>query len=109
MGKYKDRINERIDRQIAKGVNKYGQVLEDNPRGVLNALTYQAEELTDALFYTEEAIEKMQKVNKLVEDTKKIYKEYCEPCRSIKFLNTHIESPCLRCALNFVQEFMKED
>ena len=58
MARYMDRIVARFKRQEQKGISKYGQILEDNPRGVLEALEYLAEELTDGLMYVEEAIEK---------------------------------------------------
>ena len=58
MARYLDRIVARFKRQEQKGISKYGQILEDNPRGVLEALEYLAEELTDGLMYVEEAIEK---------------------------------------------------
>ena len=58
MARYLDRIVARFKRQEQKGVSKYGQILEDNPRGVLEALEYLPEELTDGLMYVEEAIEK---------------------------------------------------
>ena len=58
MARYLDRIVARFKRQEAKGISKYGQILEDNPRGLLEALEYLAEELTDGLMYVEEAIEK---------------------------------------------------
>lgn len=61
MARYLDRIVARFKRQEQKGINKYGQILEDNPRGVLEALEYLAEELTDGLMYVEEAIEKARK------------------------------------------------
>jgi hypothetical protein len=58
LARYLDRIVARFKRQEAKGISKYGQILEDNPRGLLEALEYLAEELTDGLMYVEEAIEK---------------------------------------------------
>lgn len=61
MARYLDRIVDRFKRQEAKGISKYGQILEDNPRGLLEALEYLAEELTDGLMYVEEAIEKVKK------------------------------------------------
>jgi len=61
LARYLDRIVARFKRQEAKGISKYGQILEDNPRGVLEALEYLAEELTDGLMYVEEAIEKVKK------------------------------------------------
>ena len=61
MSRYLDRILARFERQKTKGKAKYGQPLEDNPRGVIEALEYLAEELTDGLMYVEEAIEKLKK------------------------------------------------
>lgn len=63
--RYFDRIADRFKRQEQKGISKYGQVLEDNPRGVVEALEYLAEELTDGLMYVEEAIEKARKAEPL--------------------------------------------
>ena len=63
MARYLDRIVARFKRQEQKGVSKYGQILEDNPRGVLEALEYLAEELTDGLMYVEEAIEKAEQTD----------------------------------------------
>lgn len=60
MARYFDRIAARFARQTEKGIKKYGQVLEDNPRtNTLEVLEYLAEELTDGLMYVEEAIEKI--------------------------------------------------
>jgi NTP pyrophosphatase (non-canonical NTP hydrolase) len=56
--RYLERILNRFNQQREKGISKYGQILEENPRGVILALEALAEELTDALMYTEEAIEK---------------------------------------------------
>jgi hypothetical protein len=58
VARYLDRIVDRFKRQEQKGISKYGQILEDNPRGPLEALEYAAEEATDLLMYLEEAIEK---------------------------------------------------
>jgi phage shock protein A len=62
LARYLDRIVARFKRQEAKGISKYGQILEDNPRGLLEALEYLAEELTDGLMYVEEAIEKAEQI-----------------------------------------------
>lgn len=59
MARYFDRIAARFKRQEQKGISKYGQILEDNPRGFKEALEYAAEEVTDLLMYLEEAIEKV--------------------------------------------------
>jgi phosphoribosyl-ATP pyrophosphohydrolase len=64
MARYLDNIITRFNRQTEKGINKYGQTLEDNPRtDPLIALEYLAEELTDGLMYIEEAKEKLQNRN----------------------------------------------
>jgi len=62
LARYLDRIIARFKRQEQKGISKYGQILEDNPRGLLEALEYLAEELTDGLMYVEEAIEKAEQI-----------------------------------------------
>ena len=59
MSRYLQQILARFERQEAKGILKYGQILEDNPRGPVEALEFLAEELTDGLMYIEEAIEKI--------------------------------------------------
>lgn len=59
MAKYLNKIIARFKRQEQKGLNKYGQILEDNPRGYIEALEYLAEELTDGLMYVQEAIVKL--------------------------------------------------
>ena len=61
MARYLDRIIARFKRQEQKGTSKYGQILEDNPRGLLEALEYLEEERTDGLMYVEEAIEKVRR------------------------------------------------
>lgn len=58
--RYLTRIIDRFKRQEQKGISKYGTFLEDNPRGVIEALEYLAEELTDGLNYIEEAKEKIE-------------------------------------------------
>jgi len=68
MGHYKDRIDARFARQEAKGVSKYGQTLEQNPRPAIEALEYAAEEITDFLMYLEEAKEKIEKMEALIKD-----------------------------------------
>lgn len=59
--RYLERILNRFNQQREKGISKYGQILEENPRDVILALEALAEELTDALMYVEEAIEKAKK------------------------------------------------
>jgi NTP pyrophosphatase (non-canonical NTP hydrolase) len=56
--RYLERILNRFNQQREKGISKYGQILEENPRDVILALEALAEELTDALMYVEETIEK---------------------------------------------------
>jgi NTP pyrophosphatase (non-canonical NTP hydrolase) len=60
--RYLERILNRFNQQREKGTSKYGQILEENPRDVILALEALAEELTDALMYVEEAIEKCKEV-----------------------------------------------
>lgn len=60
--RYLERILNRFNRQREKGISKYGKILEENPRDVILALEALAEELTDALMYAEEAIEKCKEV-----------------------------------------------
>ena len=50
---YRQNIIDKIDKQIEKGINKYGQVLEDNNLTMDEKLDHHQEELIDALFYTE--------------------------------------------------------
>lgn len=50
---YWERICCLADRQRNKGIETYGQGLEDNPLPVLERLTYIEEELIDALMYIE--------------------------------------------------------
>jgi len=60
MSSYLDRIIDRFNHQTQKGIKKYGQILEDNPRtDPLIALEFMAEELTDGLMYLEELKEKL--------------------------------------------------
>ena len=64
MGRYLYRIMDRFKHQTEKGISKYGQILENNPRtDPLIALEYLAEELTDGLQYLEELKEKLQNRN----------------------------------------------
>lgn len=53
MGRYKDRIDTRFERQEAKGIAKYGVLLEDNHGPFDYRLEHLAEELTDGLHYVE--------------------------------------------------------
>ena len=55
---YRQNIIDKIDKQIEKGVNKYGQKLEDNNLTRDEKLTHLQEELIDALFYIEHLREK---------------------------------------------------
>lgn len=59
MAKYLNKIIARFKRQEQKGLNKYGQILEDNPQGYIEALEYLAEELTDGLINVQQAIVKL--------------------------------------------------
>jgi len=59
MARYKDRIDARFEKQEAKGISKYGQTLEDNPRPAVEALEYMLEEMVDMMMYGEELLEKL--------------------------------------------------
>lgn len=50
---YWERICKLSDKQRAKGMETYGQGLENNPMGIVDRLTYFEEELVDALMYCE--------------------------------------------------------
>lgn len=51
--RYRDRIISRLDAQRDKGLEKYGQILEQNPAGIEERLEHLAQELTDGLEYIE--------------------------------------------------------
>jgi len=53
MGRYLDRIIDRFRSQEAKGINKYGQVLEQNHGDIQYRLEHLAQELSDGLMYVE--------------------------------------------------------
>ena len=48
---YRRNIIAKIDKQISKGINKYGQKLEENDISMKEKLNHLEEELVDALFY----------------------------------------------------------
>ena len=50
---YWERVCNLAEAQRNKGIERYGQGLEDNPLAVLERLTYIEEELIDALMYIE--------------------------------------------------------
>lgn len=50
---YWERICEMADKQRSKGMETYGQGLEDNPMTIIERLTYLEEELIDSLMYLE--------------------------------------------------------
>ena len=51
---YRDEIIAIMDRQIAKGYDKYEMHLEDNPRTLMEAINAACEEQMDNLFYMRE-------------------------------------------------------
>lgn len=53
MDKYWDRITAIYNRQLEKGLKKYGLPLEDNPASIDTRIRYIEEELVDALMYIE--------------------------------------------------------
>lgn len=50
---YWERICRIEEKQRAKGINTYGQGLEDNPMKIIERLEYLEEELIDGLMYIE--------------------------------------------------------
>ena len=50
---YWQNIQDIADRQRKKGIDTYGQGLEENPEDMVTRLTYLEEELIDALMYIE--------------------------------------------------------
>ena len=50
---YWQNIQDIADRQRRKGIDTYGQGLEENPADMVTRLTYLEEELIDALMYIE--------------------------------------------------------
>ena len=50
---YWQNIQDIADRQRQKGIDTYGQGLEENPADMATRLTYLEEELIDALMYIE--------------------------------------------------------
>lgn len=50
---YWERICRMAEKQRAKGINTYGQGLEDNPMKIIERLEYLEEELIDGLYYIE--------------------------------------------------------
>lgn len=50
---YWERIEALAKRQRAKGMETYGQGLEDNPMSIIERLEYLEEELIDGLYYIE--------------------------------------------------------
>ena len=53
MTRYLDRIIARFKSQRKKGIDKYGQVLENNHAPMLERIEHLAQELTDGLMYIE--------------------------------------------------------
>jgi GTP1/Obg family GTP-binding protein len=63
---YRQSIMDRVDKQTRKGLDKYGQVLNENEElNDLEMLEYFAEELTDALVYIEDLKVKIKKLKEI--------------------------------------------
>ncbi len=67
MARYLEGILARFKKQEQKGIAKYGQRLEDNPRPVGEAIEYALEEVTDLMMYLEESKEKVEKMERVIE------------------------------------------
>ena len=61
---YWQNIQAIADRQRQKGIDTYGQGLEENPADMVTRLTYLEEELIDALMYIEWAKEYLSHLGK---------------------------------------------
>ena len=61
---YWQNIQDIADRQRQKGIDTYGQGLEENPADMVTRLTYLEEELIDALMYIEWAKEYLSAIRK---------------------------------------------
>jgi hypothetical protein len=75
--RYMERIRRKFEKQRDKGIKKYGQVLEDNHRGIVESLNAISEELIDGLMYIEEALEKTQMYESRIKELEKEL-EYAE-------------------------------
>ena len=61
---YRKNIAEKIDKQIQKGIDKYGTTLEENNWfKAVDRIIYLQEELIDALVYSEHIIAKLKELN----------------------------------------------
>jgi hypothetical protein len=49
--KYNQHIIKLLEKQVDKGLNKYGYMLQDNPASIIERLNHLEEELADALRY----------------------------------------------------------
>ena len=61
---YRKNIIDKMDRQIQKGIDKYGTTLEQNDwLKTIDRIVYLQEELIDALVYSEHIIAKLKELN----------------------------------------------
>lgn len=61
---YRKNIIEKLDKQVQKGIDKYGTTLEQNKWfSTLDRLTYLQEELIDGLVYIEHIMAKLEELN----------------------------------------------
>ena len=61
---YRENIINKIDKQIQKGIDKYGTTLEQNDWfKAIDRITYLQEELIDALVYSEHIIARLKELN----------------------------------------------
>lgn len=74
---YRDEIIAIMDKQIAKGYDKYGKHLEDNPRTLIEAVEAACEEQMDTLFYMREIINKIKMLQAEL-DTCRYYNDYMQ-------------------------------
>lgn len=102
MGRFKGRIDARFEAQEQKGIEKYGQSLEDNHGSFDYRLEHLAQELSDGLMYAEWLKESGQTITLmfelLVQDLEKIkpFEEICPLKKSCPEEYLEAES-CLEC------------
>ena len=109
MGRFKERVDARFEAQERKGIEKYGQPLEDNHGSFDYRLEHLAQELTDGLMYVEWLKESGQIITSmfelLVQDLEKIKpieeicpikescpEEYLEGKSCLECLKAHYEA-----------------
>ena len=100
MGRYLDIIIDRFKAQEAKGVRKYGVLLEDNHGDIDYRLEHLSQELTDGLMYIEWYKDKASKMQVVLETIESTYQAYCNPCA--------YPGDCTECALGNIKKAIED-